>query len=122
LKRYHGEDQGVMKIDENYCIEWAFLPHFYFDFYVFQYATSIAGAAMLAEKVQTKGSGGRETFIAMLKAGGSDYPYEIYKKAGIDMATPAPYQALFARMTRVLDEIETLTARPQRALIGTLFR
>jgi oligoendopeptidase F len=112
LKRYHGQDQGVMKIDENYCIEWAFLPHFYYDFYVFQYATSIAGAAMLEERVKTEGAAGRETFITMLKAGGSDYPYEIYKKAGLDMATPAPYQALIARMNRVLDEIETLTAKP----------
>ena len=112
LKRYHGEDHGVTKIDDNYCIEWAFLPHLYYDFYVFQYATSIAGAALLAAKVKTAGAAGRQTFIDMLKAGGSDYPYEIYKKAGIDMATPAPYQALFARMNRVLDEIESLTAQP----------
>lgn len=112
LKRYHGEAQGVMKIDPTYCVEWAFIPHFYRNFYVFQYATSIAGAAQLAEKVVNEGATGRDTFITMLKAGGSDYPYEIYKKAGIDMATPAPYQALVARMNRVLDEIETLTAQP----------
>jgi oligoendopeptidase F len=112
LKRYHGHDQGVMKIDENYCVEWAFIPHFYRNFYVFQYATSIAGSALLAEKVVNEGEAGRNTFIAMLKAGGSDYPYEIYKKAGIDMASPAPYQALIARMNRILDEIETLTSQP----------
>jgi oligoendopeptidase F len=59
-----------------------------------------------------EGEAGRNTFITMLKAGGSDYPYEIYKKAGIDMAAPAPYQALIARMNRILDEIESLTAQP----------
>ncbi len=44
----------------------------------------------------------------MLKAGGSDYPYDLYKKAGIDMATPVPYEALAARMTRIMDQIEEL--------------
>ena len=44
----------------------------------------------------------------MLKAGGSDYAYELYKKAGIDMATPAPYQALVARMSRIMDQIDVL--------------
>ena len=48
----------------------------------------------------------RERFITMLKAGGSDYPYDLYKKAGFDMATPAPYQALVARMNHLMDEIE----------------
>jgi oligoendopeptidase F len=44
----------------------------------------------------------------MLKAGGSDYPYALYKKAGLDMATPAPYEALVARMTRIMDQIDAI--------------
>ena len=47
---------------------------------------------------------------AMLKAGGSDYPYTLYKKAGLDMASPAPYQALVARMNKIMDEIDALEA------------
>jgi oligoendopeptidase F len=108
LKRYYGEEQGVMRIDPAYCIEWASVPHFYYDFYVWQYATSMAGAAELTDAILKQGAPARARFIDMLRAGGSDYPYELYKKVGIDMATPAPYQALVARMNRLLDEIEAL--------------
>jgi oligoendopeptidase F len=108
LKRYYGESQGVMKIDPAYCIEWAFIPHFYSHFYVWQYATSMAGAAAFTDAILKQGASARERFLKMLRAGGSDYPYELYKAAGIDMATPAPYQALAARMNRLMDEIETL--------------
>ena len=108
LKRYYGDAEGVMKIDPAYCIEWAFVPHFYRNFYVYQYATSMAGAAMLTTSVLNGGAPARERFLNLLRAGGSDYPYELYKKAGIDMASPDPYRALVARMTRIMDEIERL--------------
>jgi oligoendopeptidase F len=108
LKRYYGEAQGVMKIDPAYCIEWAFIPHFYNQFYVWQYATSMAGAAAFTDAILKQGAGARGRFLKMLRAGGSDYPYDLYKAAGIDMATPAPYQALAARMNRLMDEIERL--------------
>jgi oligoendopeptidase F len=108
LKHYYGEAEGVMKIDPAYCIEWASVPHFYYDFYVWQYATSMAGAAELTEAILKRGAPARARFLAMLRAGGSDYPYELYKRAGIDMATPEPYQALVARMNRLMDQIEAL--------------
>jgi oligoendopeptidase F len=110
VKQYYGEAEGVMKIDPAYCIEWAYIPHFYYDFYVWQYATSIAGAAQFTDAILKEGAPARERFLTLLRAGGSDYPYELYKKAGIDMATPAPYQALFARMNRIMDQIEALEA------------
>jgi oligoendopeptidase F len=113
LKKYHGDAQGVMKIDPAYCIEWAFIPHFYGGFYVYQYATSMAGAALLTDAIEKDGAPARDRYLAMLEAGASDYPYELYRKAGLDMATPQPYQALIARMSRILDEIEALQARPQ---------
>ncbi len=112
LKRYHGEAEGVMKIDPTYCIEWAYIPHFYRNFYVYQYATSITGAALLAERIETGDPKQRDIFLDLLKAGGSDYPYDLYKKAGIDMATPEPYQALVARMNKIMDEMEALLAQP----------
>ena len=111
LKHYYGDDKGITKIDPAYCIEWAFIPHFYYGFYVYQYATSMAGAAAFTSAIENKEPGVRERYIAMLKAGGSDYPIALYKKAGIDMASPAPYQALVARMNRLMDEIDALQAQ-----------
>ncbi len=111
MRKYYGEAQGVMKIDPEYCIEWAVVPHFYRDFYVYQYATSIAGAAQFTDAIIKEGAPARERFLTLLRAGGSDYPYELYKRAGVDMASPAPYRALAARMNRLLDEIEALQAQ-----------
>ena len=108
LKHYYGDDKGVTKIDPAYCVEWAFIPHFYYGFYVYQYATSMAGAAALSRDMETGDPKARERFINLLKAGGSDYPYTLYKKAGLDMATPAPYQALIARMNHLMDQIDAL--------------
>jgi oligoendopeptidase F len=108
LRKYYGEAEGAIKIDPAYCIEWAFVPHFYYGFYVYQYATSMAGAAQFTEAIEHEGAPARERFIAMLKAGGSDYPYALYKKAGLDMATPQPYQALARRMNRIMDDIDKL--------------
>jgi oligoendopeptidase F len=110
LRKYYGEAEGAMKIDPSYCIEWAFIPHFYYGFYVYQYATSMAGAAQFTVAIEHEGAPARERFIAMLKAGGSDYPYRLYKKAGLDMATPEPYQALVKRMNRLMDDIDRLLA------------
>ncbi len=108
LKRYYGDDKGVTKIDPAYCVEWAFIPHFYYGFYVYQYATSMVGAAVFTKGIEAGDAQTRDRFINMLKAGGSDYPYELYKKAGLDMATPAPYKALLARMNGLMDQIEKL--------------
>jgi oligoendopeptidase F len=111
LRRYHGHDLGVVTIDPAYALEWAYIPHFYYDFYVFQYATSITAAAGLAEKIVSKDPLAQRDFIQLLKAGGSNYPYELMKKAGVDMATAAPYRALVARMNAIMDEMETLLDR-----------
>jgi oligoendopeptidase F len=108
LRKYYGEAQGVMKIDPEYCVEWEGVPHFYYNFYVYQYATSMAGAAYLTSAIKTGGEPARQRFLALLSAGGSDYPYELYKQAGLDMATGTAYRALVARMNRLLDQIEEL--------------
>ncbi len=106
LKKYYGEADGVMKIDPEYCVEWAFVPHYYNNFYVYQYATSMAGAAYLTDAIIKEGAPARARFLALLRAGGSDYPIDLYKRAGIDMSTPGPYTALVARMNRLLDAFE----------------
>jgi len=108
LKRYHGDAEGVVKIDDLYGIEWAYIPHFYYDFYVYQYATSIAAAAELSQKIGSGDTGARDRFITMLKAGGSDYPYVLMKTAGVDLASPEPYRALIARMDATMDQMESI--------------
>ena len=110
VKQYYGDAEGVMKVDPEYCTEWEVVPHFYYNFYVYQYATSIAGAALMTDAVVHEGAAAQQRFIKLLSSGGSDYPYELYKRAGVDMATPAPYKALEARMNHVLDEIDALLA------------
>jgi oligoendopeptidase F len=111
LKRYHGHEQGVMEITDREAIEWAYIPHFYFNFYVYQYATSIAGAAYFVDQIKENGDSARDTYINFLKAGGSNYPTEILKDAGLDMSTRAPYDAVIDRMDAVMDEIETILER-----------
>jgi oligoendopeptidase F len=111
LRRYHGEKEGVVKIDDAYTVEWAYIPHFYSSFYVFQYATSVSAASLLADSVLKAEPGARERYLKLLSAGGSDYPYELVKAAGVDLATPAPYRAVVARMDRIMDEIEAIQKR-----------
>jgi len=111
LRRYHGDREGVVKIDDLYTVEWAYIPHFYRPFYVFQYATSIAASSLLADAVLKGEPGARERYLKLLSAGGSDYPYELVKAAGVDLASPAPYRAVVARMNRIMDEIEAIQAR-----------
>jgi oligoendopeptidase F len=111
LRRYHGDKEGVVKIDDLYAVEWAYIPHFYHAFYVFQYATSITASSLLADAVLRGEPGARERYLRLLSAGGSDYPYELVKAAGVDLATPAPYRALAARMNRIMDEMEGIQAR-----------
>jgi len=111
LRRYHGEAQGVVKVDDLYAVEWGYIPHFYSSFYVYQYATSIAAGALFADAILEKRPGAREKYLGLLSAGGSDYPYQLVKAAGVDLATKAPYDALAKRMNGIMDEIEKILAR-----------
>lgn len=105
LRKYHGPR---MTIDPLYAIEWAYIPHFFRNFYVYQYATSISGAVYFAQDISRGGARERERYLDVLRAGGSDFPTEILKRAGLDMTTPAPYRALIAEFTKVMDEAEAL--------------
>ncbi|MEO2197866.1 MAG: oligoendopeptidase F [bacterium] len=108
LRQYHGADQDVLTIDPAYAVEWSFIPHFYRNFYVFQYATSIAGGTMFAERFLKGDQQARDDYLAVLSAGGSRHAYELLQEYGIDLATDAPYDALIARMDRVMDQIEAI--------------
>jgi oligoendopeptidase F len=108
LKRYHDHDGKTVIIDEPYNREWMYIPHFYYDLYVFQYATSISGAAWFSEKFLKGDEDVRDDFLKVLKAGGSDYAYDILKEAGLDMTSAEPYQAIIRRMEGIMDRIEAL--------------
>lgn len=111
LKKYHGHDEGVMNIDEAYAIEWAYIPHFYFNFYVYQYATSISGGTMFAERMLAGDETARDDYINTLKAGGSEYPHPLLTSAGVDLTSEEPYSTLINRMNRLMDEAETILDR-----------
>jgi oligoendopeptidase F len=108
LKRYHGHDEGVVVIDDLYTNEWMFVPHFYYNMYVFQYATSQTAGTALYEKIRTEGQAGVENYKDLLRAGGSDYPYELLTAAGVDLAKPEPYRAAVRKMNAIMDEMERL--------------
>jgi oligoendopeptidase F len=108
LKRYHGHDEGVVVIDDLYTNEWMFIPHFYLNMYVFQYATSKTAGTALYKKILEEGEAGVENYKALLRAGGSDYPYQLLLNAGVDLAKPEPYRAVVAKMNAIMDQMEIL--------------
>lgn len=97
-----------LTIDAEEQYTWARVPHFYYNYYVYQYATGLAASEQLASKVKKEGKPAINDYLDFLKAGKSDYPLSILKKAGVDMLTPEPVAAVSARMTFVLNQIEEL--------------
>jgi oligoendopeptidase F len=108
LKRYHGHDEGVVVIDDLYTNEWMFIPHFYYNMYVYQYATSQTAGTALYAKIVEEGAPGVQNYKNLLRAGGSDYPYTLLTNAGVDMAQPGPYRAVVAKMNAIMDEMERI--------------
>ena len=107
-KRYYGHDNGICIVDDYVAHEWAFIPHFYRNFYVFQYATSFTAAEALAEKVIAGDQAATKRFLAFLSAGGSKYPIDLLKDAGVDMTTDEPLELTIKAMNRVMDQMEKL--------------
>ncbi len=112
LRRYHGEAEGVMKIDPVVCSEWAYISHFHRPFYVYQYATAMAAASHFSAQVLGGGEKERENYLDILRSGGSRHPVPLLRAAGLDMESPLPYRTLVNRMDRLLDEMEKLLAAP----------
>ncbi len=104
-QKYWGPEMFIPE-EEQYT--WARIPHFYYNFYVYQYATGFAASEVLAKKVKTEGDNAVDRYLNFLKAGSSDYPINILKSAGVDMNSPEPVQAVSKRMNEVLNEMENL--------------
>jgi oligoendopeptidase F len=110
-KRYYGHDKGVCIVDDEIKAEWAYIPHFYYNFYVFQYATSLTASGALSEEVLAGDKDATKRYLELLKSGGSDYPIELLKKAGIDMTTSLPFELTMKKMNRAMDEMEKILDR-----------
>ncbi|MBW2703663.1 MAG: oligoendopeptidase F [Deltaproteobacteria bacterium] len=108
LREYYGEKEGVCTIDPLYAVEWSFIPHFFYNFYMFQYTTSFIASTAIALKIHGGDTKARDNYLSMLSAGGSRYPVALLKMAGVDMSGAEPYKVAFESMEKALDEVEKL--------------
>jgi len=107
-RKYYGHDKGVCTVEDNVAAEWAAIPHFYMNFYVYQYSTSFVASQALAAKVLEGDKAATKRYIEFISAGGSDYPIELLKKAGVDMTSSEPFDEAIASMNGIMDEIEAI--------------
>ncbi len=98
----------AMTLDEEEKYTWSRVPHFYYNFYVYQYATSFAASEALAQKIKSEGKEAVNKYISFLHSGSSDYPISVLKKAGIDMTNSDPIIAVTKKMNELLDLLESL--------------
>ncbi len=107
VQRYWGPD---MTVDEEEAYTWARIPHFYYNFYVYQYATGYAASQELAQKIKNEKQPAIDKYLNFLKAGNSDYPINVLKAAGVDMTSPEPVNQTIKKMNELLDQMEKLLA------------
>jgi oligoendopeptidase F len=109
VRRYYGHDERLVTVDTLYGVEWAAIPHFFYNFYVFQYVTGIVAATALAERIRDEGQPARERYIEhLLSAGRSDAPITLLQRAGVDLTTSTPYEVTMQAFTRAIERVEAL--------------
>ncbi len=113
-RQYYGHDKGICQVDDYIQSEWSGIPHFYMNYYVFQYSTGIIASLALSDSVAKGDRQAQAGYLEVLKAGGSDYPLNILKKAGVDMARPEPYVAALKRFDQLVGEMEKIVSRLQK--------
>ena len=104
-KKYYGPE---MEVDDLIGLEWARIPHFYYNFYVYKYVTGFAAATCLAQNVLAGDEEATKRYLQFLKSGGSDYPLNILKTAGVDMTEPKPLVTTLEVFSKLLAELEEL--------------
>ncbi len=114
-RKYYGHDQKVCIVDDYIANEWSYIPHFYRDFYVFQYATSFTASEALAQKVKAGDPQAVKNYLTFLSSGGSKYAIDLLKDAGVDMTTDEPLQLTLKQMNAVMDQMEAILAKRPRA-------
>ena len=107
-KDYYGEETVV---DEEIAIEWARIPHFYRNFYVYQYANGFSAAIAISQKIQKEGAPAVENYLKFLSGGCSTDPVSLLKIAGVDMSTPAPVESALELFGRLIDELDALLTK-----------
>jgi oligoendopeptidase F len=113
-REYYGHDKGICEVKDAYGAEWAYIPHFYYNFYVYQYATSVIASVKLADRIRAEALAKppsteyRDAYLKMLSAGSSRYAYDMLKEAGVDMATSEPFAAAMRDMNATSDAMELI--------------
>ena len=105
---YYGHEKDVVEVNDYIQNEWANIPHFFRNYYVYTYSTGMIASMALSDMVLNGKDQERENYLAFLKAGGSRYPLDTLKLAGVDMTTPAPYKAAFKRIAELVSEMEKI--------------
>jgi oligoendopeptidase F len=108
VSRYYGSDLTLGPNDE---VEWAYIPHFYYKFYVFSYATGLSSGIALAQKVKSGGVPAREAYLGMLRGGSSKPPLDLLKGAGVDLTRPDAIVDATKLMDSMLSEMEKIVAK-----------
>lgn len=111
-RTYYGHDQEVCVVDDEIQYEWAFIPHFYYNFYVFQYATSLIYSTAFSEKVLQGEPQVVGNYLNLLKRGAANYPIDLIREAGLDPLSSEAFELTMQRMNHVIDQIEELIAEP----------
>ncbi|TCO63866.1 oligoendopeptidase F [Caldanaerobacter subterraneus] len=104
-KLYYGDD---IVVDEKISYEWARIPHFYRNFYVYKYATGFSAAIAISQMILNEGEKAVERYKEFLKSGSSDYPLNLLKRAGVDLTTPKPVNDALDVFEKLLDEFEKI--------------
>ena len=119
-RTYYGHDKAtkdgksVCQVEDLLAVEWTYVPHFYYDFYVYQYATSMVASTSLARAVREEAAAGktdrRDAYLKMLSSGSSKNAMTLLREAGVDMTTSEPFDAAIAEMNSTMDEMERILA------------
>ena len=104
-RKYYGD---TMTYDDEIALEWARIPHFYYNYYVYQYATGFSAASALSGKILRQGQPAITAYLDYLKAGSSDFPIEVLKKAGVDMSTNQPTIDALEIFSQRLQQLENV--------------
>ncbi|MCC2600640.1 oligoendopeptidase F [Sphingobacterium sp. FBM7-1] len=110
-RRYYGHDNNICIVDDHVKSEWSYIPHFYYNFYVYQYATSFTASTALSEKVLKGSEEDRKNYLNFLASGSTKYPVDLLIDAGVDMNTSAPFDLTMDKINAVITEMENILTR-----------
>jgi oligoendopeptidase F len=110
VKLYFGDDVAFDEEDEPIAWEWSRIDHFFYNFYVYKYATGMSSAIAIARSILAGEEGALERYLRFLQSGSSKYPLDLLRDAGVDLTTPEPVGAALAEFERLVGELEQLMA------------